>query len=527
MTSQPFPASSGPVIPELRSILLVDMDPEFLGKLQKDPNFDRLRPVLAGTGADAVADLSKPEVRYRAIFVSTNVRLPGAIPLVKLAHARHPATPVFMIYENEAPLSAQETARLAVHGCVAKPAREANPDPRGFLVELIRAITPAAAVEGGVLDTAPASDARLEPDETFLPVAIEEFLGGLPSFYDVYIRVPSGKFLKLLNAKDTLDPARTRHFMGLGVRVLFIRRWSHERLLSYCDLLASALIRRTSGVSVDLKFGQLASIGAEFAELRATTPLGDAQLDFALEFLADLFALVKQLEKQPRSLVRNFVQSGALMEDGVATAMIAGLLALPLGLDSGRIFSQLGLAALLHDIGLLGLPERVRKTPPLLLPEKDRELYETHPEAGAKMLGKSRRVGPVALQAVAQHHERRDATGFPRRKMAGEIHPFAEIIGIADEFLNLMKQKRQYRELDILATMEHEIFRKFSPKIGEAFRVVFMTPPTSAAPTPSGGPAPAAGGGGSTAGDSTDSSPGELTGSLNPRRARATVVRPV
>lgn len=472
----------------LESLLLVEPDPDYLSALSRDPAYLRLGPEVTGSGEEARLALSKPGRSYRAIVVSAGVTSPGAVHLIRIAHEHHPATPLFLIYDGEAPLSPQETFRLALRGCIRRPAS---------FTELWDQITMPFALpseedthpegsEGGVILEESHTGVPAPNDSEFRPVSISQFLTGFPSLYDIYIRVPTGRYLKILNAKDTLEPHRARHYISLGVDRLYIRRASHDRLLSYCDMLASALIRRSSGISVQLKFGELASSGAELArmirracnEMGGQADLGDAHLDFAFTYLADLFSLVKQLEKQPLPLVRNFLRSGALMDSGVATSMVAGMMALPLGLGTSRSFIQLGMAALLHDIGLLMLPKPVRETPPELLREEEVRVYQTHPQLGAEALRPvSRRLGSVTLQAIAQHHERRDGTGFPRRAAPTEIHLFAEVIGLADELLGLLRERRVNPKLDVVGMLELRILPRFSPKIAEAFRAVFLPKP--------------------------------------------------
>ena len=467
------------------SLLLVEPDSTYLAALSQDPAFLRLSPHVAESGDEGRAILAKSNAGFRAIVVSASVTGPSAVHVVRAAHEHHPATPVFLLYDGEPPLSPQETVRLALRGCIRRPASFTE---LWNMTTLPYSLPPEEAFQENaaavVLEDGPTgTGVPLVTDNEFRPVRIDQFLTGFPSLYDVYLRVPTGRFLKILNAKDMLDPNRARHYITLGVDKLYIRRTSHDRLLSYCDMLASALIRRTSGISIELKFGQLASSGEELArmiqriavETGEKAQLSDVHVDYALTYLADLFSLVRQLEKQPLPLVQRFLRNGALMESGIAASMIAAMMALPLGLGTDRSFMQLGMAALLHDIGLLMLPKHVRETPSDLLREEELRIYQTHPELGANALRPiSRRLGTATIQAVAQHHERRDGSGFPRRTGVTEIHLFAEVIGLADELLALLRERRRNPKLDIAGVLELRVFKAFSPKAVDAFRAVFL-----------------------------------------------------
>jgi diguanylate cyclase (GGDEF)-like protein len=99
------------------------------------------------------------------------------------------------------------------------------------------------------------------------------------------------------------------------------------------------------------------------------------------------------------------------------------------------------LAASLHDLGKLAIPEEIlRKPGPLTDPE--RLVLERHPQIGYRML-ESLGVEPVA-DWVLHHHERWDGTGYPDGLAAAEIPLGARIIFVADAF-DAMTNDRVYR----------------------------------------------------------------------------------
>jgi putative nucleotidyltransferase with HDIG domain len=99
-------------------------------------------------------------------------------------------------------------------------------------------------------------------------------------------------------------------------------------------------------------------------------------------------------------------------------------------------------AGMLHDIGKVGVPDRVLlKTGPLDAAE--RALIEPHTTIGFEML----RELPFlrdALPAVRGHHERWDGHGYPDGLAGGDIHPHARVLAVADSF-DAMTSARPYR----------------------------------------------------------------------------------
>jgi HD-GYP domain-containing protein (c-di-GMP phosphodiesterase class II) len=88
-------------------------------------------------------------------------------------------------------------------------------------------------------------------------------------------------------------------------------------------------------------------------------------------------------------------------------------------------------AALLHDIGLVCVPDAMLDRPRELDPQ-ERDLLEEHPEVGARILAGTE-MGYLA-PLVAAHHERWDGTGYPSG-LAGEAIPLeSRIIAACDTY---------------------------------------------------------------------------------------------
>ena len=99
------------------------------------------------------------------------------------------------------------------------------------------------------------------------------------------------------------------------------------------------------------------------------------------------------------------------------------------------------LAASLHDLGKLAVPEEILRKPGPLT-DAERLVLERHPQIGYRML-ESLGVDPVA-EWVLHHHERWDGTGYPDGLHADDIPLSARIIFVADAF-DAMTNDRIYR----------------------------------------------------------------------------------
>jgi len=96
---------------------------------------------------------------------------------------------------------------------------------------------------------------------------------------------------------------------------------------------------------------------------------------------------------------------------------------------------QLGLGALLHDIGQIEVPDAIlAKREPLNRAEQT--IFEGHCRSGVK-LGRKLGLSDAALAVIAQHHEALDGSGYPGRMQGKQISLFARIVAIANRYDNL------------------------------------------------------------------------------------------
>ena len=140
-----------------------------------------------------------------------------------------------------------------------------------------------------------------------------------------------------------------------------------------------------------------------------------------------------------------------------------------LGLDAKSI-KRLELGAIFHDIGKIGIPSSVLAKPgPLTFAE--RELMETHPELGERILEPIARLHDV--RDIVRHcHERWDGTGYPDGLGGEEIPIEARIIFVCDAF-HAMTTDRPYRPRltpsEACRRLEESSGTQFDPRIIEVF----------------------------------------------------------
>ncbi len=130
-------------------------------------------------------------------------------------------------------------------------------------------------------------------------------------------------------------------------------------------------------------------------------------------------------------------------------------------------------AAAMHDIGKIGIPDRVL-TKPDGLDDTEWELMKQHPLFGAEIIGEHHsELLQMAREIALAHHEKWDGSGYPHRLSGDSIPLSARIAAVADVF-DALTTERPYKEAwsveKAAQYIEENAGTEFDPKVVAAFR---------------------------------------------------------
>jgi len=140
-----------------------------------------------------------------------------------------------------------------------------------------------------------------------------------------------------------------------------------------------------------------------------------------------------------------------------------------LGLGKTEL-ENLKLSAILHDIGKIGIRDKVLLKEGKLEPEEI-EIMNMHPKYGSAILSHVKQLKDV-IPGMRGHHERYDGTGYPDGLKSSEIPRAARVIAVADTF-DAMTTDRPYRKARTPDAAFDELKkyagRQFDPSVVDAF----------------------------------------------------------
>jgi putative nucleotidyltransferase with HDIG domain len=128
------------------------------------------------------------------------------------------------------------------------------------------------------------------------------------------------------------------------------------------------------------------------------------------------------------------------------------------------------LAALLHDVGKIAVPDSILNKPESLTPEEYAEMKK-HPLHGARILANIQSPAVKAVvPGVQYHHEKWDGSGYPEGLAADEIPLLARVLGVSD-FVDALTSARSYRGAmpmdEVVALIRQRAGTHFDPAIAE------------------------------------------------------------
>jgi putative nucleotidyltransferase with HDIG domain len=184
----------------------------------------------------------------------------------------------------------------------------------------------------------------------------------------------------------------------------------------------------------------------------APAPPSDELLSATVEVLADTLGL----------------RDGETRAHCTRVVDLASALGRRLGLD-GESLRELGYAARVHDIGKVGVPDRVLYKPGPL-DELEAELLREHSGWGAELVHRIPGLERVA-EIVRHHHERFDGHGYPDGLEGYETPLESRILAVADAYV-AMNEDRPYRPAlapeGVVAELREGRERQFDPVVLDA-----------------------------------------------------------
>ena len=451
-------------------ILFVDPDEDFNDRLMKDRKAALVPPIIVTIGSEAMEILINHDIELCAVYVNQHVVAPDSYSVIRKARQLRPTMPIYLTYNGDnCPIDAEALRKLGV--------TEAIPRTFGYEEIARKFFEPSKLFEASDAlakahhDATPQGHEHEGSDDDFMPIRADTFMSGSKSLFDVFIRLHAGKYLKILKANDDFSSDRLESYLKKGVTNFYIHTVSKEDYLAYSQKLGAAVVKHPS-ISGEIKLAQTISHGENvLGYLKQNDLIEPSQLAFAESYVNMVYSLVYEmgLDKQ-EGLVKALLDNDRLKNHNVGVTLLGGVIARNLEFETKKSVVTIGLACLLHDIGSFNDQEGLELLDEHQMTEDQRSAYLEHPIRGAKILDNIKGLNPVIPQIVANHHRRRNGTGFPSASGINvtKVSVPMEIVGMVDELVRFFARNTDKPRLWIQTKIHHDVFPAFSPEVVDA-----------------------------------------------------------
>ena len=193
-------------------------------------------------------------------------------------------------------------------------------------------------------------------------------------------------------------------------------------------------------------------------------------------------SMVGKMLGQEESCIRLLSESVGerASQHSINVMVISLLLGKSMGLDTATL-GTLGTGALLHDIGLIALPERLRWMD-TQFSSAERKIYQEHVTHGVAIAARMK-LPAEQLAIIAQHHELADGRGYPHQLAGEQIAPLARIVALVNLYDNLCNPANPTQAItphEALALIFAQMRHQFDNKVMMPFiRMMGVYPPGS------------------------------------------------
>ena len=314
-------------------------------------------------------------------------------------------------------------------------------------------------------------------DEEFSKIKIDEFYSATAVLFDIYIRLASGRYLKILHTGDAFTKDRIdKYKVDKKVEFLYFHNSDRRKFVQYNNFLAQKLVENENVPAIN-KVNMLKNVTENFIADTYVVGMKPQIIDQGksvcetvfklIESQADLFDILRSYQNFDPS-----AYSHAFLVTLYATSIIKQF-----EWQSKATIETTAMACMFHDIGKTLLPREFIELRPANMSPEQLELYQQHPELGLKLVDGNRLINNSVKQVIMQHHEAFDGSGYPHNKKGNKILTLANIVCLADDFVHIMfDYKLQPTEALRKILVNKDMVKRYNTMIVERFIKVFVDP---------------------------------------------------
>lgn len=298
---------------------------------------------------------------------------------------------------------------------------------------------------------------------------------------DLYIKMPTGRMVKVAHGNRPIDIARMERMIERGqMEFLYVHKDDFSNLVS--DIVSGTdKLKESQDIPPDIKLAKFFNISETvFAEL-IRLPLSDDSLNRAIKVSSEIATNLRMKPDFSKAVQVLTSLDDDFTKHSLSTVIVTSMLLNAMDWNSEKVVNSLTNAAFFHDIGFRELPTHLFYKQRIDMDAEEIRLYESHPTRGVQILSSLSFISAETLQAVSEHHEISNGTGFPNGFRLERIYPLARLLSFSNLFahdlFDSMKPGELFDETKLGRKLDGVYANMFDAEILKAARKVFRRSP--------------------------------------------------
>lgn len=321
-------------------------------------------------------------------------------------------------------------------------------------------------------------EVEISGDESkFTAIPIDDFFSAKNVLFDVYIKLGSSKFLKILHTGDTFTRERLdKYKSSKGITHLYISTDDRQKFINWNNVVASMTVGNDK-VSAEKKVSHMKSLTDKFVEEIYTEGLKPQMVEQGKLLSQNTMQMIEK-EKNLYKVLRTLQDMDPnAYSHSYMVSLFSSMVVKQFEWQSMATIESITLASMLHDIGKVKLPkELLTKTYFEMTPEEI-VLWKEHPKYSAEYLENNRQINQSVKQIVIQHHEMIDGSGFPFGLRDSNMLTLSKIVSFVNDFINIITYEKITPVEGLRKVLSDSTLSiKYNPFVLENFSKVFIDP---------------------------------------------------
>ena len=315
---------------------------------------------------------------------------------------------------------------------------------------------------------APLPSVRTDPKTAYIPILLDSLRVDSILDFDLYLMV--NRSLVLYRSADLPFTDRTRQtLIENKVDRMFITTDNKARYQRYIECNLPRILD-DPGVRDEKKANILYDTSTNLVKTVLENPTYGENIQRSKDLVTCTVSYILLGNEAFHNLLKITSFDYYTYTHSVNVCTFAIALARQLGFNDEQFLTELGVGALLHDVGKSRVSERIlHKRAPLNTTEF--EIMKKHPTWGAEILQETDQIAASCYYPVLQHHERGDQRGYPNGLSLDEMHVYSQIVAITDSFDAMTTERVYQKAMDTFPALKIMLSLKgaYEPEFLKAF----------------------------------------------------------